>query len=331
VNAPDRVKAMGNLMRVDAVTAEVVTRLRGLGVRTILLKGPSFGRWLYDRRIDRLYADTDLLVAPGDVDTVSAAMRDLGFEVAVPRHELDRPVPAVNWLRERTGSAVDVHQGITGAGVSFREQWDVLSQGTERMVVGGVEVEVLAPAARALHLVLHMAQHGRGGRALDDLEHALERIADEVWTAAAALAERLDATPAFASGLRLHDDGVVLARRLGLPEERSVEVILREEQAPLALGLKWLAEMPGLGARLRLVRSKLFPPPGALIRPGEPRSAARLVAAYARNLWRMTRLALPAWRALRKARRAAMTDSRGSRRPEPDETPHSRRRDASES
>ncbi|MDQ3915615.1 MAG: nucleotidyltransferase family protein [Actinomycetota bacterium] len=298
-------QALGNLMKVDAVTAEVVTHLRGLGIRTILLKGPSFGRWLYDRTTDRLYADTDLLVAPRDADALRAAMRDLGFEVAVPRHELDRPVPAVNWVRDRTGSAVDVHVGITGAGIAFEEQWEVLSQGTETMRVGGAEVEVLSPAARALHLVLHGVQHGRGGRPPDDLQRALERLPEETWHAAAALAVRLDATAAFAAGLRLHDDGARLAERLGLPAARSVEVILREEQAPLALGLKWLTEMPGTRARLRLVRSKVFPPAASLIPPGQPRTRRVLAAAYVRNFWRMTRLALPAWRALRRARRQA--------------------------
>lgn len=316
---PDRARAMGNLMRVDAVTAEVVTHLRSLGVRTILLKGPSFG-WLYDHRLERLYADTDLLVAAGDAATARAAMSALGFEVAVPRHELDRPVPAANWLRPRTGSSVDVHVGITGSGLPFQEQWDVLSRDTERMKVGRIEVEILAVPGRTLHVVLHAAQHGRGSRPLEDLARAVERVPEAHWREAAALAERLDAPAAFAAGLRLLPAGAVLADSLGLARERSVEVILREEQPPLALGLKWLTEMPGLGARARLVRAKLFPPVTALIPPGQDRTPRAIAAAYLRNLRRMTRQAVPAWKALRRARRQAGAEAPGSPRSKPGKT-----------
>ena len=301
---PNEVTALGNLMRVDAVTAEVVTKARARGIRTILLKGASFGQWIYDRRIDRLYADTDLLVAPDQADALRAVMKELGFEIAVPRHELERPVPAANWLRPSTGSAVDVHVGITGATASYAEQWALLSQGTESMRIAGADVEVLSPAARTVHLVLHGAQHGKT-RPFGDLVQALERVPDETWREAAALAERLGATTAFAGGLRLHEDGAAMAKRLGLPDALSVELILREDQAPLALGLKWLTEIPGWRGKVRLVAAKLFPAPGSLLPPGRKRTPVTLAGAYLRNLWKMTRLALPAWRALRRARRRA--------------------------
>lgn len=309
VEPSDRIHSIGSIMRVDATTAEVVRRAEGAGLRVILLKGPSFARWLYDDKADRPYADTDLLVAPGQADALALLLGDLGFEVATPRHELDRPVPAVNWIRRRGGTAVDVHVGLTGAAVPPGEQWAVLSAETERMTVGGVEVEVLSRPARALHAVLHLAQHGREERPLRDVEQAVERVPDEVWREAAALAERLRAIPAFGGGLRLVEEGARLAERLGLPDTRSVEVILREDPAPLALGLKWLGEMPGGRARVRLVWAKAFPPAREMVPDPRGRTATALLGAYARNLLRMTTQMVPAWRALRRARRLAAQET----------------------
>lgn len=321
VEPPDRARNVGQLMKVDAVTGEVVSRLQERGIRTILLKGPSFGRWLYEDRTERLYSDTDLLVSPHQADALRAALTELGFEVAIPRHELDRPVPATNWIRRRGGAAVDVHVGLTGAGASHGDQWDVLSSETEVLKVGGASVEVLAPAARTLHVVLHAAQHGRDLRPLRDLEQALERLPETLWRDAAELAARLDAVVAFAAGLRLLEGGAALADRLGLPSARSVELILREEQPPLALGLKWLGEVPGLRSKAKLVAVKLFPPPESLISDPARRTRPALVLAYLGNAWDMTRLLPAAWRALRRARREARRAQRGegdnSHRPAP--------------
>jgi hypothetical protein len=46
----------------DLVTAEVVTALGAASVPAILLKGPTFARWLYAPGETRGYADSDLLV-----------------------------------------------------------------------------------------------------------------------------------------------------------------------------------------------------------------------------------------------------------------------------
>ena len=51
-------------VRVDRVTAEVVTAMREAGIRS-LLKGPSIATWLYGDGGARPYDDSDLLVAPG--------------------------------------------------------------------------------------------------------------------------------------------------------------------------------------------------------------------------------------------------------------------------
>jgi hypothetical protein len=306
----DRVVAIGQIMKVDGVTAEVVGELRRRGVRSILLKGPSLGRWIYPDKAQRLYADTDLLVAPGDLPAVEAALSELGFVLAVPRHELDRPVPSANWYRPDGGAAVDVHVSITGIGVPHGAAWAVLGRDTESMTVGGIGVEVLSEPGRALHVALHAAQHGaRERRPLQDLEVALGRLPDDLWRATAELAAELAATEALAAGLRLDPAGDALAGRLGLPAGGPVDVLLRRETAPpLALSIHWLSEMPGVWPRVRLVASKVFPP------PADMRARARrlrrdhlpgVALEYLKNVLVLAVQVPPALRALRRARAAA--------------------------
>lgn len=303
----DRIRAIGSLMKVDGITAEVVPELRRRGVRPILLKGPALGRWIYPDKAHRLYSDTDLLVSTEDLPVTEEALGELGFQRAFERHELDRPVPSANWYRPQGGAAVDVHLSVTGVGVPYGTAWETLSAGTETMTIGGVEVEVLSKPARALHIALHAAQHGlQEARPLRDLEVALERLPDDLWREAAAVAERLRATEAFAAGLRLRPEGAALAERLGLPVETAVEVILRKETPPpLALSIQWLSQIPGAWPKVRLVASKLFPP------PSEMRARARLhrrdhllgiLVEYGSNVGTLLGQVPAALRAVRRAR-----------------------------
>jgi hypothetical protein len=177
------------------------------------------------------------------------------------------------------------------------------------MLVRGIPVSVLVPPARAVVVVLHAAQHGaRVQKPLDDLAQALAQLPVEVWEAASALARRLDATTAFAAGLRLLPEGSVQAATLGLPIQHSAETTLRADTArPMALGFDWLARTPGVRAKARLVRAKAVPD-GAFMRAWSPlarRGRAGLAAAYFwRVLW-LTWHAAPGFRAWRRAWRSA--------------------------
>ena len=68
--------------------------------------------------------------------------------------------------------------------------------------------------------------------ARSQLERALERTDEATWREAAALAQTLGATGAFATGLRSVSAGRELAERLGLPRERPIDVALRAGRAP---------------------------------------------------------------------------------------------------
>jgi hypothetical protein len=190
----------------------------------------------------------------------------------------------------------------------------VLAAETETISVGGASVAILDAPGRALVVALHAAHHGvHVEKPLDDLARALELLPAPAWEAASALAARLDAMPAFSTGLRLLPRGCEVASRLELPVDRSTETILRASSPPpMALGFDWLAATPGLRAKARLVARKIVPD-AAFMRAWSPlarRGRAGLVAACG---WRLVWLAwhaAPGLRAWRRARKAAHPSAR---------------------
>jgi hypothetical protein len=245
------------ILRVDAVTGEIVSKLRGEGVRPILLKGPSIAAWLYADGTPRPYSDTDLMVGPQALQPASGALRAAGFR--------EQPgVSSFTWFRRTDGSVVDLHSTLFGVEAPPEEAWAALSEGTENMRIAGLDIETLSRPARLLYVALHAAQHESDSfeRPLEDLERALRQVDEGYWNEAAGLANRLRAAPTFAAGLRLHPDGAGLAVRLGLPHDRPLMLSLREQGggSPMVT-LERLATAQGLGARLRLLARRFAPPP----------------------------------------------------------------------
>jgi hypothetical protein len=285
----------------------VVRALSAVRIDSILLKGPVLGRTLYDRAELRPYADSDLLVAPHDSEAASSALAALGFEPE-PADLLpgDPPLYARSWRRD--GAIVELHHTLVGAAVSPGKLWAVLVTRTEPMELRGSEIAILDEPARALHVALHAAQHGKAwARPLEDLRRALERIPEESWQRATTLADRLAATEAFAAGLRLRSEGRVLAASLGLSEVASIGVALRASSAPAAAkGLERFTRIPGGRRKAALLIHKLFPAP-AFMRAWSPlarRGRLGLCAAYAwRPLWLGGKLAsgLRAWAGVRRS------------------------------
>jgi hypothetical protein len=141
--------------------------------------------------------------------------------------------------------------------------WEVLSATTARTRIGVGEIRALAAPGLALTVAMHAAQHGGEAvnKPLRDLHRAV-RLADErCWREAAALAERIDAMPAFATGLRLDPAGARLADRLDLPKARPLDVALRERpQRRMVMGIEHLATARGARAKARFVVGRTFPP-----------------------------------------------------------------------
>jgi hypothetical protein len=300
-----RLLAAGVDMAVEETAAQATRALRSAGIRSILLKGPSLARWLYDTDSTRISVDVDLLVAVADRSTAEAVLADLGYSPFPSNVAGDEIKPAHHWDRDLNTISVDLHLTLPGVGVSNEDAWTVLSQDTEELVVGGIEVEVLAPAARAMHVAMHAAQHGPGFEGpLTDLKRAVDQLPHEIWDEAAELARRLNAESMFAAGLGLRDHGSQILARLDVSDRSTVEVALRATTPPdLALGFHQLASTPGLRPKLAFVARKIVPPAAWMRRcvPLAQRGRLGLAAAYLLRPFWLLRRAGPGFRAWRRA------------------------------
>jgi hypothetical protein len=306
----DAFRRIARSMLQDAVTAEVASALDRRGIRSIVLKGPSIARLLYGDGGERSYVDSDLLLPPESLSSAGAELRKLGFTRYFPRYGEARELEhAEVWSREN--EFLDLHWTLPGTGVAPGDVWRLLSSSTERIVVGGAEVEALAPEGIAFHVAVHAAHHGRANpRSLRDLELALKTLDRPTWRAAADLARSLRATERFAAGLRLDSAGERMAADLGLPEARSVEtVLLVRSQTLLTLGIERVARTPGLRRKLVMLGRELVPTPAAMRTwwPRAERGRGCLLVGY---LWRPVWLLIHGGPALIAWRRAAR-DSRG--------------------
>jgi hypothetical protein len=315
VSMPDPSRDPGRAMstraktlRIDWGTSEVLRSFEAADVECLLLKGATFARWLYSDDDPRPYGDADLLVRPGAIDRAREALAELGFEPTIDEGQMPDwwREHAVEWLRHSDAVAVDLHHTLEGVGVDDETLWRTLAATSEPVEVAGYPAPALAVPGRAFHVALHAAQHGSAwGPVVDELELAIGKVPTETWAGAAALAAELQATPAFAAGLRLAPSGPKLADELGLALDQSVGIGLRAQTPPpVALGFDQLAQASGLRARMAILWHKLFPPP-TFMRKWSPRARQGrfgLALAYAwRPIWLLKKApaGFRAWRAAR--------------------------------
>lgn len=286
-------------LAVDAVTAEVVSAFERAGVDSVLLKGPSIARWLYDDPTEREYVDSDLLVDADLAPRAHDVLQELGFRRGFGplSHPGMERAPSYAWQRGK--ALVDLHETLPGAGADRRRVWALLRAGSVDLEVGGRPVRVPGEPARLVHVALHAAHHGaEAERPWIDLERALARVDGERWREAVVLAREIDALPRFATGLGALPGGRALMERLGLDPRLAVD---DAPDVPLAGGFRRLAATPGVAARARLVWRELVPSV-AFMRWWSPlarRSRRGLAAAYA---WRWIYLARHAPRGVAAAR-----------------------------
>lgn len=261
--AREVILAAGTSLAADQIAIDAAAALRDAGVSSVLLRGSSIARHLYDRHEARAYVDADLLVPPDSRGRAERALGEIGFShiAVLGQRSSDRPPWSSTWFRDRDGGTVDLHWSLVGVRASADELWSMLRDHVEPIPVLDVRLDGLDAEATALVVVLHAAHHGQAvPHPLVDLERALDRFKDPVWQRAAALAERLEARDAFAAGLRLRPNGGQLAARLQLSEGSRAETILRADSAPpMALGFEWLAQIQGLRRKLVFIAGKLVP------------------------------------------------------------------------
>ncbi len=302
-----RQAVLGRLV-LDAAAVEAIEAMGADDIPAILLKGPAIATWLYDHPWERLYNDVDLLVAPENHGRAESALRRLGYAAAWPPKR-ESVHHASTWTRggDRP-AAVDLHWRVPLAR-NGAASWSVLSPETEALSIGPVTVQTLSPAARAMWTVVHAVQHGVGsGKAMRDLERALERANADTWDHAAELARRLGLEEPFAVGLRLLPAGAELANRLSLADSSSLEAHLRSvTPSDTSIGWMRLLEQRSTRARLRLLGGELVPSPTfmRIWSPMARRSVWGLARAYLwRPLWLLRQL--PAGlRDVARARRSA--------------------------
>jgi len=212
------------------------------------------------------------------------------------------------WVRDQPAAVVDLHHRFHGAIAAPEVVWTALSAHTEKLMVAGVEVTVLDEAARCLHAATHAAQNSnRLSKPLDDLQRALARAPMVAWEEAARLAAEVGAVEEMAVGLHLVREGSAMAERLGLPTERPMSFLLREEPLPPTTGgIAWAAELSGGRERVRFALRKVFPG-STFLRAWAPRLTARpggwFLAAVGRPVWLVVHAprAVVAWRRLRRS------------------------------
>jgi putative nucleotidyltransferase-like protein len=304
-----RAEVAASRLRIDAATAEVLEALGKAGVEALVLKGPSLVGWLYSPEDAVGYLDADLLLRPGDEATAAEVLTRLDFspeqdESTLPEWWREH---GVTWLRSRDGIQLDLHRYLDGVGVDAETAWATLAIPATTIPLAGAQAPALGPPARLVSIVLHAAQHGaEWGRPGAHVERALARFDDSLWRDAARVAAQLDATDAFAAGLRLVPEGAALADRLELPPVGSAQVALRAATPPpVSLGFEQLARAEGMRARAAIVWRKLFPPREFIVHwhPPAAESRAKLALAYARRPFWLLRRAPRGYRAWRGARR----------------------------
>lgn len=199
-----------------AAIRDVTRRFDGYGIPAIVLKGPSFDRWLYGRQEYRSYVDGDLLVPKDMLLSAGTALEAMGY-VRLGSWREGLTTHAVSFRHRTTGASIDLHHtlGLVDVGV---EAWAVLSRRTENIELRGTPVTVLDEAARCLHVALHAIQSypDRSARALVDLQRAIGTASSESWRSASELARELRCLPWFCAGISLDDHGAALLDELGL-------------------------------------------------------------------------------------------------------------------
>jgi hypothetical protein len=304
---PQRLAVMRTL-RADAATAEVLKAFRMADIEPILLKGPTTAQWLYEDRELRDYVDADLLVAPESFGRAERVLGSLEFSrVTDDRNNPARVRHANLWRRGAEGAQIDLHRSLPGVRVAPEEFWAIVRPDAHPIELTGMRTLCLSPAARAMHLALHVTHHGdQTSKPIADLERALEVLDQATWRDAAELAERLGALPEFVAGLRLRPRGGDLVAEMGLDRIGSVRATLAAATPPpVALSIVDLLERRGIGGKLALLARKLLPTP-YYMRVWSPlarRGRLGLALAYGwRPIWLLARTG-PAVFALARARR----------------------------
>jgi hypothetical protein len=306
-----RARGVARITRLNSALVDVLDGCAAAGVEPILLKGAALARTLYRSDENRAYFDLDLLVAEQDLRAVGEVLAGMDYQNVTEFQGIDDVAGILHaqlWARlvpDFGNLTVDLHWQLDGCTAPAEEVWEVLNARRASIDVAGREVHTLDQPGLALHLALHVAQHGPEDlKAAGDLSRGLERWPPQVWDQAAELALELGAVELFAAGLRLVPDGDMTARRLDLPaaDDALWQIAHRGERPRGTFHLKAFSEARGVRERMDLLRRSLVPKREwiELEHPEARTSRLRLIAAYTAHILRAPAWAARAWRFRRR-------------------------------
>lgn len=306
--AEHRIALISRSLLLCQVAVETSAALSEVGVPTIVLKGPATAHLLYEDPRLRSYADIDLLVAPWDYERAAQALQGLGYrDPWSGSSRLERSDHSKEFVGGE--AEIDLHRCLPGVGAPPAVAWPALSAGAVALELQSGSVLALAPPAQVLHLALNAAHGGYGGRTVDELTMAMQRLPLQVWEEAASLGKRLACVGPMMAGLELAPDGLAFARTIGLegPIPTGASVRARAASSPV-VRLQDLTDAEGISSKLSLVARELVPTPAflRLTSPLAARGRLGLVAAYIVRPIKVGRKLRPAvsdWLRLRRVAR----------------------------
>lgn len=306
MNTSEQVRLAGANLVMDRLAVEIHRLLTEAGIGALLLKGPSVASWLYELPGDRPYVDVDFLVRPSDQMLAEEVLRLAGFQAMTTEIPLNRPVASREWSRDSDGASIDLHTALEGVRAQPEIAWDRVWASRSTLHLKGGDVEVFGETARALHVVLHAAQHGASSpKALGDVDRLVQRLDESAWDGVFALARVLKAEGALRLGLEMRGALPERLSALSVPSDESkvLAADLGTWERSYALGLAWLRSLPWR-ERFLHIWSKAFPP-AEWMRERQPSITGplSLVLAYARRQLVFVITLPAAVRALRSARK----------------------------
>ena len=196
----------------ELLHAEVAFLLRGAGIPTLHIKGPTVALWLFDEG-ERVWGDVDILVPPSRLEDALATLQAAGFTERYPgvnrRTTTDHAITLVHNPPGDLGSAgaeVDIHDRFEGIDADPEWAFEQLWRRREPEQLAHVDVWFPDIATRALLIALNTARSDTP-KAREDLARMIRTGEPEDWDEVVWLAGRVQALPALRAGLEIDPAG----------------------------------------------------------------------------------------------------------------------------
>lgn len=153
-------------LKLSLETVELISFLKGKGIRAIPLKGPVLAQSLFGDVGLRHFNDIDLLVQKEDLDRTVEALKTIGYQHVYPGYMTTRQERIYSTYKKDVGLFnqdrqifVELHYGIYVHELLRREDESMLLESTEHIMINNQAVEVLNKESTFIYLVYHGCLH----------------------------------------------------------------------------------------------------------------------------------------------------------------------------